>query len=172
MWREKSHWTLGTGHWALGIVLLAVAGCCGPEHRLEDMRSRELATPYDAVDFFRTAVRYGDWEAVYEALSPRTKEWVEKEIGRFGFETFAGGLKYKRLDKNAPPEVADLTLEELIHRSQIVTIESEDRRRWRVQLYYKPIPPAKTNFPLVKVGEGKTVRWTIGLYEWMQELAP
>lgn len=167
------------------VAALLVTGCCGPDKRLEDMRSAALETPYDTVDYFRYAVRLGDWEAVYDTLSPRTKEYVDDKFGRFAFETFAGGLEYGEVDRNAPPEVKDLPIEDLLHRAQIVLIEPGDPERdpanprappkvrtYRVQLYYKPIPPAKTNFPLIKVGEGKGARWTVGLYEWMQELAP
>jgi len=139
------------------------------------MRSRNLASPYDTVDYFRTAVRYDDWDAIFKIVSPKTQDWVKREVGEFAFKTFASGLKYKRVDPKAPPEVADLTLAELVHRSEILDVSWDPSLKgFRVQLLYPPIPPGKTNFPLVNAplpGQ-KTDRWTVGIFEWKQEIAP
>ena len=149
-------------------LILGAAGCCSAPYKLEDMRSASLRTPYNTVDYFRAAVRLGDWEAVYGMLSPESKAYVDREVGRWAFETFAAGLKYKRLDRKAPPEVAELTVAELIHRSEIVAIRPDDLRSdlWWIQLYYKPIPPDKTRFKLINVARsGEQSRWTVGLLE-------
>jgi hypothetical protein len=157
---------------------LSVAGCCRPSFRLEDAESRRLRTVYDSVDFFRYAVRLERWDVVYEMLSPRSQAWVDEQFGKFAFDNFAAGLKYRRLDKDAPPELADLTISELIHRSQIVSIEPDERSPRslaHVQLFYKTpsgklIPPDKTNFPLVNARRPAESydRWTVGLLEWLE----
>jgi hypothetical protein len=150
------------------VLALAFAGCCGPELKLEDMRSKNLSTPWNAVDYFRTAVRYGDWEAVYETLSPGSQAWIEQNVGRFAFETFAANYKYGRLDKDAAPEVANLSLAELLHRSEILKLEElVHDRTWRVQLYYDPIPPDKTDFVLVNAPRqgSRARRWTVELFK-------
>lgn len=156
---------------AFGLSL-AVSGCCAPTYPLDTMRAKNLRTPWNTVDYFRYAVRLGDWDAVWEVLSPRSQEYFEEKIGRFAFSTFAGGFNYRRLDKDAPPEVADLALAELIHRSEVTQIRADDvepEKIWRVQLYYRPIPPSRTNFPLMNAAPpGDTARWTVGLAEWIE----
>jgi hypothetical protein len=156
---------------SLVLLLALAAGCCSAQPLdVHATRAINLRTPWNTVDVFRYAIRVGDWEAVYDMLSPETQKWVDEEVGRFAFETFFGGLKYRRLDKDAPPEVADMEVAELVHRAEIIAVRADDvdEGLWWVQLYYKPIPPAKTRFPLVNTAKkGETPRWTVGLYEWL-----
>jgi len=163
---------------ALALPLAGAPGCvCGPDVMpLEEMHAKNLRTPQNTLDFVRTAVRYDDWDAIYECLSPASQAWVDAEVGRFAFKSFFGGLKLKRLDKDAPPEYAELTVADLLHRSEILRVEADARAPrdlWWVQLYLRigarPMPMDKTRFPLVRVPAAKAgdpARFTVGLKEW------
>jgi hypothetical protein len=158
----------------LAVAALAVAfsGCASFEYPLDTMEARHLRTPQDAVEYFRTCIRYDDWEALFETLSPKTQKWIEEQYGRFAFETFGDGLKYGKLDKDAPPELADKPIAELIHEATVLYIRPEKPLKvMRVQLSHPLVKDReKTNFPLVNVNppNAEWPRWTFGLLEWIQ----
>jgi hypothetical protein len=160
----------------LGILALA-AGCCTPPRPLEDMHARNLRTPLNTLDYFRTAIRYRDWDAAYATLSPRSQAYVDEKVGRWVFATFAEDAKLEDLDDKAPREYRDLTLGDLVHRSEILRVDPDADRpdRVRVQLYLSigaaPIPTEKTRIPLIRVHPakpGERARWTVGLIEWLE----
>jgi hypothetical protein len=160
------------------LLFLALACGCSHAYKLSDMESRKLKSPYDTVDYFRAAVRAEDWDALYAMLSPKSQQWIDDEYGHgFLFKLGVGDLKYGTLDKDAAPEVKDMTVWELVHRARILKIEpdDDDPGRWWVQLVYDPLPgkpplidPKNTRFPLVNAPTPEQKRrFTVGLFEWL-----
>lgn len=160
----------------LVLVLVLVAGC--NSFHLIDMESRRLKSPYDAIDYFRYAVRLEEWDEVVEATSPRTQQYIDEHYGRgAGFKLAVGGIKVVELFPKAPTAVAEMTVWQLVHRSRILKVDTDDARPggFRVQLVYDPegkplIDPKKTNVPLINAPRpGEARRFTVGIYEWIQE---
>ncbi|GIW73364.1 MAG: hypothetical protein KatS3mg102_2906 [Planctomycetota bacterium] len=159
--------------WALAAL---ASGCCATGGCDADSLplTRHLESVYDTVDFVRYAVRWRCWDALYEVLSARTREHGGPDggpLGRFDFTFAFPRATYGDLDPHAPPELRDVKLAWIVHKSQILNVVENFPRpgEARVFLRYEPIELSRLGFPLINEGTAERPRWTLGLVEWAEE---
>ncbi len=166
---------------ALAAGLAAgVAGCCGTPFEVEDMAARNLATPYNTLDYFRYALRREAWDAVYRTLSNETRAFIEEKwLGRALFGQVFARKELEDVDPHAPEAVRHMRIVELIHRAETinVVVEPVDPATGRprrglaiVYLFYEPYGRVE---PFVLVEEaapgGRGREWHVGIREWLRE---
>lgn len=172
------------GRCALAVLVLASvtslsSGCCssfGGCREDELPRTRRLETVFDTLDFVRYAARAGCWDALYDALSTRTREHGgpdNEPLDRFDFRFAFPRATYGDIDPNAPETLRDVKLREIVHASQILNVVEDYPRPGMAYVFlrYDPVPERRLAFPLIDEGTADQHRWTLGLYEWAQEQA-